>query len=312
MKMTRWFGLSALFLAGCPIYGDDGYVTPRPYGSATCSSPDQCATGSVCDVTGTCRVGGCDVHGCVSPYQCVVENGSATCKVDAPPPSRDAGTDAKPFSGCRSDAECTASKGAGAKCLSGECASVDNQCTDATQCRGAQQCVEGSCTPSCSTTVACPTGYACDTAKGVCTLNPQSCTSSASCGNGKACVESRCVPSCTDASQCSGGLLCVDGGCVPDERPVFSCSQDGQVGTGAAGACAVGSICLRKSCYISCDPLAADACKSADAFNQCKKVTTSSGEHDVCGSTSNLGSECDLSASKPCSGSLICIDGYCR
>jgi hypothetical protein len=311
--MKRWLGFSMLFLAGCPIYSDDSYpVATRPSTASGCQASSQCGSGQICDASGTCRTGACDVYGCVSPYLCVVENGSAVCKTGTPP-NRDAGApDAKPFTGCRSDQECVTSKGAGAKCLSGECAALEDQCSDATQCRSGEQCVEGTCTRSCSATVPCPTGYGCDTAKGVCTETPKPCTTASQCP-GQACVEGRCVAGCAaQAPQCSGGLVCVDNGCVVDERPTFSCTKDGEVGDGTAGKCANGSLCLRKSCYISCDPAVADSCKNADKFNQCKSVTTTSGDHNVCGSTSNLGSECDLSAGKPCTGTLICIDGYCR
>lgn len=107
---------------------------------------------------------------------------------------------------------------------------------------------------------------------------------------------------------CAAGLLCIDGGCVPDEKPVFVCATDG-----VKDACQQGSICLRHSCYIGCDADAgADACKSADNFNVCKEVTTSSGAHSVCGSSTNLGTDCDPTLGKNCASPLICIDGYCR
>jgi hypothetical protein len=49
-------------------------------------------------------------------------------------------------------------------------------------------------------------------------------------------------------------------------------------------------------------------------FPLCKSVTTSSGVYYVCGSNSNLGSECDptLVPPKNCTSPDICIDGYCR
>ena len=98
------------------------------------------------------------------------------------------------------------------------------------------------------------------------------------------------------------------GGCTPDEKPVFTCAKDG-----AQDACQAGSICLRHSCYIACDADAgADACKSADTFNVCKAVTTASGSHSVCGSATNLGSECDPTQNKACASPLVCIDGFCR
>jgi hypothetical protein len=317
--MKRVFAVSSiLVLAGCPIYSDDSYRTPASSSSSgssgyspICSSPQDCAYGT-CSSSGTCSPQSCSAVGCVAPYRCVVESGVASCREGSV--QTDAGKpDAPLFSGCRADSECTA-KGAGAKCLSGECTAREDQCSDATQCRTGQQCVDGACTQSCSASIACPNGFSCDTAKGVCTGNSAPCASTASCASGNTCVEGRCVSKCgaSPQAQCAAGLVCIDGGCTVDERPVFSCTTDGQLGTGAPGTCAVASICLRKSCYIACDPASADACKTADQFNQCKQVTTASGPHDVCGSTSNLGGECDIAASKLCAGSQVCIDGFCR
>lgn len=307
------FGFGGVaMLAGCPIYSERTYTDPDPYvpTSNACKTPASCANGTTCGADGYCHSNGCDVVGCPGGFQCQVLGGRAECVI---PSGVDAGTDSSrpPFSGCRRDSEC-ADAGTGAKCLSGVCTAAADQCSDATQCRSGQLCVDGSCTPACSASKACPTGYACDLNKGVCTQNPAPCTSGQLCGGGNTCVEDHCVPQCGAGGTCTGGLVCVDNGCVPDERPVFSCVTDGELGDGSSGKCASGSICLRRSCYIACDPLSSDACKNADAFNQCKNVTTSSGPHDVCGSATNLGTECDVAASKPCSGTLICIDGFCR
>ena len=162
--------------------------------------------------------------------------------------------------------------------------------------------------PSCGPNEPCPTGYSCDDAKGVCTGNPTSCTSSAQCQGSAVCVQEHCVDPCGPGGTCAAGLVCVDGGCMPDQKPVFTCAVDG-----TQDACQQGSICLRHSCYIACDADAGpDACKSADTFNVCKTVTTSSGPHSVCGSEDNLGTDCDPTQGKNCAAPLICIDGYCR
>ncbi|MFO0665832.1 MAG: hypothetical protein U0174_17905 [Polyangiaceae bacterium] len=313
--------VAGLFLAGCPIFGNDRYYDDNSSGGSSsgntrrCTAPSQCGTGEVCASNGVCMSGSCDTLGCVSPYSCVVEQGVASCKI---PTVTDAGvkTDAKAdadsgFSGCRKDSECTA-LGAGAKCLTGTCTARPDQCSDATQCRSAEQCVDGVCTPSCNASKPCPTGFACDLTKGVCTGNPSPCGNGPACSAGTTCVQEHCVAPCV-AGACQNGLVCVDGGCFPEQRPIFSCTVDGEVGTGGAGKCAIGSICLRRSCYIACTPSDPDACKNADQFDQCKEVTTSSGPHNVCGSSTNLGSECDPASGKACTdGTKICIDGFCR
>lgn len=342
------FGALAAVLAGCPIYPDahntrvcdgngcylcpddrlddrcvdwqcgdsaecpSGYrcdsggrcapsTTTPPVGTGTtCSTAAECRSGEVCGADKRCHTGDCGQFGCPSNQVCKLANGALSCVASSP---NDGGTTAP---GCYKDADCSAT--AGAKCLSGKCTAPADQCSDATQCPGGQQCVQGVCTPSCSATKPCPTGFGCDLTKGVCTLNPTPCTEGGNtCTGGKTCVQERCVNPCNAGNTCPSGLVCVDGGCIPDQRPVFTCNVDGQ-----RDACAQGSLCLRHSCYIACDSDASDACRASDRFNVCKSVTTSSGTYSVCGSDSNLGSECDPAQGRACNNPLVCIDGFCR
>lgn len=249
--------------------------------------------------------------------------------------SHDAGVDAPtlpPFKGCTNDNACVTDSGAGARCLDGKCVAEANECSDSTQCPsvgGAQeQCVSGVCTPSCTvgSSAGCPTGYSCvqNGAESVCTGNPTPCGAAdggAACAKGTTCVDEHCVPDCTAASagsdagpSCSGsGLVCVDNGCIPEQAPTFVCAG----ADGTESTCASGSTCLHHNCYISCslaDAGASDAgntCRTAGNFNTCKPVTTSTGTFDVCGSSTNLGSECDPTRGIACSDSRICIDGTC-
>lgn len=339
------FGLGSALLFGCPIYpgdrdnraciGGERYGYPEPYYSGacddwTCSSGADCPSGYTCNAdhrctfTGTepppgptaaactkpsdcrdgncgadnkCHAGDCSTSGCPATFVCKLENGAPRCV-----PAGSSGTP----STCKSDKDCSGT--AGARCLTGACVAPQDQCADATQCPGDAACVDGGCTPSCSKDEPCPAGYACDETKGVCSGNPSPCTSSNECTGGDVCVQEHCVRPCGANGACEAGLRCVDGGCTPDQQPVFTCEADGQ-----QGGCQAGSVCVRHSCYIACDPNAgAEACKSADAFNQCKPVTTSSGTYHVCGSTSNLGTECDPTQNKTCASPLVCIDGYCR
>jgi hypothetical protein len=274
----------------------DGLPPPPPTGT-TCTKPSDCPAGSTCGADNYCHTGDCSSSGCPSNFVCKVTNGAATCE----PVGNTGNTPA-----CKADSDCATP--AGSKCLSGTCVAPSDQCADATQCAAGSQCVQGACTPSCSATKPCPTGYACDDAKGVCTGTTGACTNSSQCTGGNVCVEEHCVAPCGAGATCPAGLVCVGGGCTPDEKPVFTCITDG-----AQDNCQSGSLCLRHSCYISCDADAGpDACKSADQFNVCKSVTTSSGPHSVCGSDTNLGTDCDPTQGKNCASPLVCIDGFCR
>lgn len=276
----------------------DGTTTPP--GGTPCTKPSDCAAGN-CGADNKCHAGDCSTTGCPSSFTCKLASGSNGAPVCVPIGGDGGGI----TSTCKSDKDCPTP--AGSKCLTGTCVAPPDQCVDATQCPGGAQCVQGSCTPSCNQNTPCPTGYACDNAKGVCTSNPTPCTTSDQC-NGKVCVDEHCVDPCGPGGTCAAGLKCVDGGCTPDEKPVFTCASDGQQDN-----CKPGSICIRHSCYIGCTADAGvDACKNADQFNQCKAVSTSTGTYNVCGSANNLGSECDPTQGKNCAAPLICIDGYCK
>lgn len=313
-------GASAIVLGGCPVFPDNDNL-PAGFGTYSCSTSSDCAAGYSCYSDGYCRadsdVGDCTRSGCDVGYTCLLQGGAAIC-VDSSTigrdggPSSDAGTDAGGT--CHRDSECSV---AGAKCLNGTCAAPASQCSDFTQCVSGSQCVEGVCTPTCSDSKPCPTGYGCD-GNGVCTLNPTPCTESGNeCTGGKTCVEERCVDPCTPGddggSTCAGNLVCIDGGCSINETPSFVCDVEGEPGTGAPKSCAVGSVCIHHNCYITCSADAGnDDCKTSDAFNVCKQVTSASVAYSVCGSATNLGNECDPTAGKSCIQPKVCIDGFCK
>ena len=137
-------------------------------------------------------------------------------------------------------------------------------------------------------------------------------------------MEEHCVTPCGsdadsgDAAACSSGLVCVDGGCTPKETPLFVCSVEGQLGTssgdgGTTDSCAAGSVCIHHNCYIACNADAGDDdCKTSDSFNVCKSIASGANTFSVCGSSTNLGSECDPTAGKACASPKVCIDGFCK
>lgn len=300
MKRIFSFGVIAGLgvMLGCPIYSDNGG------GGSGCYSPNDCPSGYTCNIAGQCQSGDCTQTGCVTGYTCKLDNGVASCVANGT--QNDAGP--SPYSGCFSDSDCTSGDagGAGYKCLNAQCTAPANQCADETQCGAGEQCVQGVCTPSCSSTVSCPTGYSCGT-NGVCTGNPSACTvPGGACGSNGICIEGHCDAKCGPNNTCGTGLVCVNGGCMPSEKPNFVCQTEG-----VQDACASGSICLRHNCYISCQSNP-NACATADQFNICKTVTTQTGSYQVCGSSTNLGSDCDPTIGKNCPGTGVCIDGYCK
>jgi hypothetical protein len=119
------------------------------------------------------------------------------------------------------------------------------------------------------------------------------------------CVAGACVSRCSSNDTCSEHFVCVANGCVPDQNPSFLCDVDG-----TQDVCSAGSICLHHSCYITCTPNPDSCATHPPDLNQCKSTTSSSGSYHVCGSSTNLGDECDPSS--PCSGVKVCIDGFCR
>lgn len=275
----------------CPSGYDCTAGSCKATTGTTCASPADCPSGSVCGTDKKCHPGDCTTFGCATGYTCKVAGGKASCEKNGTTPS------------C--DATACATQISGGKCLNGTCVAPADQCTDQTQCVNGK-CVNGVCTPECSATKACATGYSCDIAKGVCTGNPNPCgPNNNTCTGGTTCVDNHCVTPCNNGT-CSGGLVCVAGGCVPNGKPTFVCNKEG-----VQDVCATGSLCLHHNCYIACDG-SPNSCIAADKFNVCKDVTTTSGSYKVCGSDSNLGSECDVTLGKTCTNAGACIDGFCR
>jgi hypothetical protein len=259
--------------------------------SVYCGNPDDCGAGLVCAPDGTCKAGDCSKLGCIFGFQC--DGPTKTCK----PTSPDA---------CGADADCAA-KGAGYACVDGTCTSPADQCWDQGQCPAGDKCAGGKCVAQCSGDGDCGGGFGCDVALGICSVPKQPCTITNDCASPSlVCVDGACVGR-SDQGTCSeAGTVWVENGCLPTEKATFKCSGDG-----VQDACAAGSVCLHHGCYIACS---ANPAICPNNLPVCKSVTTASGAHEVCGSTQNLGGECDPTASppKPCDQGKVCIDGFCK
>lgn len=264
-----------------------------------CGNPKDCAAGETCAPDGTCKPGDCTTNGCIFGFAC---SASGACQPSNP-------------ASCGTDADCT-SAGAGYACVSGICTQPADQCFDQTQCAGVDKCVTGKCTPSCVTNADCgSSGYTCNTTLGICVNPAKPCTITNDCGGpSSVCVAGACVPRSKGGS-CPSGDAWVQNGCISDQAAQFTCKTDGEVGVAnpPAGVCLAGSICLHHSCYVSCDATQTpNACTNQPTINKCKSVTTTSGDHSVCGTSSTLGGQCGVDSGKSCSSGQICIDGFCK
>lgn len=269
--------------------GGGGGGEPQP---VWCGHPGDCGALETCGPDGTCQAGDCSSTGCVFGFVCAASGEGVACLPQNP-------------AACGTDADCALLDGPYA-CVSGLCTHASDQCFDQTQCPSGSVCADGKCTPACSASSSCPSAYQCDTSAGICAEPTEPCSITNDCGSAdEVCVDGACVPRAVSGS-CPTGYVWVQNGCIPNQSALFTCQVDG-----TQDACASGSICLNHSCFISCEAPNEGACSSLAQFDQCKPVSSSSGEHAVCGSSTNLGGECGP-AGPDCGAGLVCIDGYCR
>jgi Cys-rich repeat protein len=332
--------VSAAFASGCPIYSDDsgypaaecrlatdcpleyqcsgGYCVPAPpiggrkdassdapasdtgpstegSAGAYCGNPNDCNAGETCSADGTCHPGDCTANGCVNQFQCAM--------VQNPPGPACVHADSQ---ACAADHQCAKT----ARCVDGRCTPVADLCTDRSQCPSGAACADGKCVAACTTDSQCPAGFLCRLALGICDAAAKACTITADCGGrDSVCVDGACVPRCGVVGSCSdgGAGACVDNGCVPSQKHTEACAADG-----STAGCAAGQICVHHACYTSCAAPNAGACAAIAATPLCKTVTVGAATFSICGTTSTLGSECDLTQDKACAAGKSCIDGFCR
>jgi hypothetical protein len=332
--------LSAAFAAGCPMYSDNNYgtigcyyatdcpvgylcsggncvpgptiggrkdagpdapapgdastdtrPTPDASGVAYCANPNDCKADETCSADGTCHSGDCSKNACINQYQCaVVATGGVAC-VHADSQA------------CGADHQCAKT----ARCVDGRCTPLADLCTDRTQCPSGA-CVDGKCVANCTIDSQCPSGFLCRTALGICDAPGKACSITNDCGGpDTACVDGACVPRCGAVGSCAdGGGTCVDNGCVPSQKPRSACAADG-----STAGCTAGQICVHHACYTSCAAPNGAACAALAATPLCKTVAVGATTYSICGTTTTLGSDCDLTQDKPCTGGKTCVDGFC-
>jgi hypothetical protein len=270
-----------------------------------CGHPSDCAMGEICSSDGVCKPGPCSAtNACIYGYTCASDG---TCQ------STTQGA-------CETDTTCTG----GSLCIAGSdgkggvCTPTTNQCFDQSQCGTGEVCVAGKCTLGCKSNTDCRDGFNCDTTKGICSVPVKTCTITNDCGGAtQVCVAGTCVPRSNGGTCSNKGDVWDENGCIPNQGATFNCATDGQMGsgTGTPGVtCQAGSICLHHDCWISCDPtMMPNACTGQTILNTCKPVVDNGMTYNVCGTPQNLGNQCGAGAGgMMCTGSSICIDGFCK
>jgi hypothetical protein len=297
---TGGSGTGGMSTGGTGGTGTGGMATGGTGGSGNppvyCGKPSDCAAGQICGADGTCHAGPCSAsNACIYGYTC---QSDGTCASATP-------------NACDSDKDCTNGDLciAGSNGKGGVCTPAANQCFDQSQCGAGELCVAGKCTLGCASDTDCRDGYLCDTTHGICSTPAKACTITNDCGSATlVCVDGACVPRSTGGTCANPGDVWTENGCIPNQGATFTCTNDG-----TQDACAQGSICLHHSCWISCDAPNQNACNNLVDINQCKPVEDGAATYNVCGSSTNLGSQCGAgSMGLTCSGGKICIDGFCK
>lgn len=266
-------GLLGLSVAGCPVYPRDQYCYDSsdcpansycnadnvcmnvPTGSGTggggmggsagssqaCTTPDACGANAVCGKDGRCHSGDCSFSGCVSGYDCVLnENKVYSCRKTGP--GADGGAGAAGSEAGVSDASQEGSNDGGIESGSeggGFDGSADGAaeaskavyCGHPGDCDAGQVCApDFTCQNGSCTALGCANGYVCSGVgvDAVCVpANPAACIVDGDCKTaGNKCINGICTgPAdlCTDKTQCPGGdqdkANCVDGKCAKSCSP---------------------------------------------------------------------------------------------
>lgn len=259
-----------------------------------CANPGDCVSSATCGPDGTCHAGDCSVTQCINGFVCGLSANGQLCNAADP-------------RACSSDAECSGTDG----CINGTCVAASWLCSDRTQCLSGSACVDGKCVAKCGAGNSCPEGYLCRKESGLCDIVKLGCAITADCGSPySVCVNHACVPRCSVQGPCGDGLgFCVNNGCIPSQKIVAQCT-----GEGIQASCGAGQICLHHHCYTSCAGVDGGVAECTVGPDQdvCRTVGGVGGPYDVCGSSSNLGSECDWTASTPCPTGQTCVDGFCK
>ncbi|MBI2390147.1 MAG: hypothetical protein HYV09_11215 [Deltaproteobacteria bacterium] len=217
-----------------------------------------------------------------------------------------------------------------ADCAAGQVCGVDDQCRDACKtdrdCLVDQVCVVATCAdprelkdgtlePStrsdagsdaprgfglpCEYTSQCPDPLVCR--RDVC---DHECLGDRDCEGGKACVDRVCRVRITDGGTCGAGLIA----CGSDASPVcVDPARDRSHCGGCDKACAVGEVCDRGACALSCPS------GMVDCGGSCRVLASDRSNCGACGTTCATGQVCSGGACvASCSAPLVECSGGCH
>jgi hypothetical protein len=240
LSLLGFIGLMASFLAGCPIYDDNGTCngdcsSPSP---GSCRSSTDCGVNETCGSDNQCHTGDCTIWGCPEGNSCVLNpDQTASC---VPGTSGTGGSSSSSSSSSGSGG--TGGSGGGV-----------TWCGNPDDCGAGQTCApDGTCKPGDCNVVGCIFGYACNKDTGKCDpQNPAACGMDADCTAGWACVSGICTApadQCSDQTQCPANDKCVAGKCTP------GCAKDADCPASYTCDTTLG-ICSKptKSCTITND-----------------------------------------------------------
>lgn len=298
--------------AKCDGNGTCSAGTPQvctPYDCAvtgckkTCTTQEQCDTGTYCDVTaGTCATKKTNGKPATQTYECesaIVADG-VCCD--------------KECTGCSA---CTAALNGQAATTTGSCLAVtaakaadphaacpvaSDPCgTDGT-CNGTGAChyaAAGSdCgTPSCNATTSMLTKSTCSSSH-VCTAgSPTACAGSLTCASATVCK----TGTCTGNADCASGYTCLSGACSQTLPAGTACTSSNQC---SSKACVDGHCCGQASC---------GTCQACTGTGGTCVAVTSAEDPDSCSGTSscNATGVCKKKQGQACSAATDCGTGFC-
>jgi hypothetical protein len=328
--------LAALFLPGCPIYGDNGHplhcssASDCPAGymctsgmcqpmTQPCSAQNPCPTGQVCssgmcvplcETHGDCAVGQmCDHAACTQSTMCHADSDCTMagfwCDYRGTCVPHAAGE-------CRTGTDCTG----GDQCVEGQCTHLSNTCQFAYDCPPGTACVNAQCEGLCHANSDCVAGDTCNQTSHFCEPAVDDCVTSSTCASGQHCVNARCLDDChASGSTCAGGAhqtaYCASSSdmfCHPSWQPQPFCP---------ATPCQPGRACLSGVCRTPC-PMGATSqamgnaqCNSIDSSLPYCLMDSASGMW-LCNASMSTTPGCRTNADCTTSAQHLCVNATCQ